>query len=129
LAFNVNALPRPLAEINAFTFAGKGPLHYVFLVLAIGAVCLCVGTFILAIRTPNIRWKWLWAIFCLIGVCQFSLNWTTGATNIMPAHIALLGAGFSSRAFGMPWIISWSVPIGAIAFLIKRWRLARSQSG
>ena len=64
--------------------------------------------------------KWLWAIFTLLGIGTVSLNWTTGQMTIEPVAVRLLGmrAGWVDQY--SPFVITLSVPLGAIVFLAKR---------
>jgi hypothetical protein len=120
---NVNPIQDSLANMNKFTLKGKSPLHFVFLVLAIFIPVFMVATFIFCLRTPIRKRKWLWAIFILVGFVQFSLNWTNGAYSIKPFSFQLLGAGFMSAGKYAPWIMSISLPLGAIFFWMRRNKL------
>jgi hypothetical protein len=82
LAFNVEPIPAPLAELNSFTFKGKSFSHYVFLLLTLCAFGISVYAFVRCIRTPGIRRKWLWATFTLIGLVAFTINWSSGAVSV-----------------------------------------------
>jgi hypothetical protein len=50
----------------------------------------------------------------------YQMNWTTGEAAFIPMHVQLLGAGFGRAGFYGPWIISVSIPFGALVFLSKR---------
>lgn len=76
------------------------------------------------IRTPMQKGKWLWIIFILIGVCQFSLNWTTGQLNINPLSINLFGLGVFSSSQYAPIFISLGIPLGAIVYLVL-WKMLK----
>jgi hypothetical protein len=117
----ISAYPRPdsLEHQNAFTFAGKGPLHYAVLTLALLEPAFILYALATCIRTRMARRKWLWILFIVAGFFRFSLNWTTGAWSIEPLGFQLLGAGVVAMGVG-PWVLSVSVPVGAIAFLIRR---------
>ena len=61
---------------------------------------------------------------------QFSLNWATGAWSIKPIYVSLLGAGFFRPSPFDAWILSFSLPIVAVIFLMRRRGLmARSEDG
>jgi len=62
----------------------------------------------------------LWIIFILFGFVTFSLNWTTGEFEIQLISIKLFGVGIIKLGIIAPWIVSFSIPIGAIIFWIKR---------
>jgi len=115
---------QPLREspaiTNRFTFQRKGAINYIFLIVSILVQLFIIFTFVLCIRTPISKIKWLWAIFVLIGFVKFTLNWTTGALNITPLHLQLFASGFIQGGLLGPWFIETSVPLGAIIFMLKR---------
>ena len=122
----VNPIPKSLAEVNAFTFAGKGSRHYAVLLLAVAIPVFILAMLILCMRTKMKKRKWLWILFILWGFGELSLNWTTGQLFCNPLSICLqlFGAAAVRNGLYAPWMISISVPIGAIVFLILRRRLA-----
>jgi hypothetical protein len=122
IGFNVYPLSDSLENLNKFTLAGKNLLEYVTLVFAILIPLFTLYALVLCIRTKIEKRKWLWIIFILIGLCKFTVNWTTGQWNFAPLSFQFLGAG----AFAPPysaWLISISLPLGAILFLIRRKKL------
>lgn len=119
LSFNVEPLPAPLAELHAFTFKGKSVLHAVFLLLTVSAFGISVFAFVRCIRTPGIKRKWLWAIFTLVGICAFSINWSNGTVAVNPLNFNLLSAAFLRNGWLGPWVITFCIPVGALVFLWK----------
>ena len=106
-------------DFNAFTFAGKGFKHYLFLALAAGlALFTCVTAFV-CLNTPIPRYKWAWVIFVLIGAGSITLNWTTGAFGHNLASLQLFAAGFYKVLYG-PVVVKLTSPVGAILFWIQR---------
>ncbi|HEY5238832.1 MAG TPA: hypothetical protein VIJ62_10670 [Rhizomicrobium sp.] len=103
----------------AFTFEGKGAVHYIFLILAILLPVFCLVTAIVCYRTPIPRRKWLWLIFTLLGFVSFNLNWTTGAVSYQLISFAFLGAAYTQQFYG-PIIIQIAFPFGAIMFWMRR---------
>jgi hypothetical protein len=61
--------------------------------------------------------KWLWVLFILAGVGKFAVNWTSGEWGIAPLSLQLLSASAVASLYG-PWILSFSLPLGAIVFLV-----------
>jgi hypothetical protein len=117
---HVQPLRDSLDRINRFTFAGKGPAHYAAIAVA-GLVLLFVFyTFLLAIRTPAPSMKWAWALFVLVGIVRFAFNWTTGGVTIVPMSMLLFGSGFTKASPYDALVITTSIPIGAIVYLIQR---------
>jgi hypothetical protein len=121
---HIEPLRDSLDRVNRITLAGKGPAHYVAPVVAALVLLFVLYTFVLAIRTPAPAMKWAWAIFVLVGVAQFAFNWTTGTLTIVPMSLHLFGSGFSRPSPFEPLVITTSIPVGAIVYLIQRreWR-------
>lgn len=129
LGLHVTPMKQSLKELNRFTFAGKGILHYIVFGLAIAIPLFIVFTLVLCFRTPIAKRKWLWLLFVALGFVQFSLNWTDGSYGIQPISFALLGAGFFSAGPYAPIIFNIAFPLGAIVFLFKRRSLGAINAG
>jgi len=129
LGLHVTPMKQSLKELNRFTFAGKGILHYIVFALAIAIPVFIVFTLVLCFRTPIAKRKWLWLLFVALGFVQFSLNWTDGTYGIQPISFALLGAGFFSAGPYAPIIFNITFPLGAIIFLFKRRSLGAANAG
>ncbi len=120
----VNRIPEPLEAMNTFTLKGKSSTHYAFIFLTIAIPILIVWSLVRCIKTPMRRLKWLWVIFILIGFCALSINWSTGEVAVqlvtlrvpavIPQRVGLYG----------PWVLTVSIPVGAIIFLLRRDALA-----
>lgn len=110
---------RSLEQMNAFTFRGKGGLHFLMLFLAVMSPLVSIAACITCIRTPIRRRKVLWALFTLVGVTTVHLNWTTGQLNFVPVSFQIFGASAFAPAYG-PWTLGVSLPLGAIIFFFRR---------
>ena len=119
LGLHVNPIQKSLAELNAFTFRGKGPIHYVLFAFAILVSVFIIWTTVLCART-KIQRKWLWIIFILFGLTKLNLNWTTGQIGFQPISFQMPGAGLMKQGLYAPWILTASFPLGALLFLRKR---------
>jgi hypothetical protein len=120
---HINEVAESIVKSSKFDFKNAGVLHYGFL----GAVTIfpifSIITLVTCIRTKGLKRKWLWCIFILVGLMTFKLNWSTGAWEWQPLSFQLLSSSaFSSGAYG-PWILGFSVPVGALAFWDKRKKL------
>ncbi len=113
-----------LVAENAFTLAGKSPLHYVVLLLALGIPLFVIYALAVCIRTRLPKRKWLWLLFVAVGFVQFQFDWTTGAWAVQPISLLLLGAGFLKSGPAGPVIFSLAFPLGALIFLTRRRALA-----
>jgi len=108
---------------NQFTLSGKSALQYCLLGAAIGAAILTLFVLIICIRTRMKRRKWLWILFILFGIGKLSVNWATGQWAFMALAAQLFSASAAAMPTYSPWMISVSVPLGAILFLVNRRRL------
>ena len=128
--FGIHVAPhkQSLETENAFSFTGKGWLHYVVICLAIIIPVLVVYAIVMCARTRIAKRKWLWLLFVAVGVFQLQLNWTTGAWSIQPLYFLLLGAGFSKGGPAAPLILAVAFPLGAVLFLLKRQSLRQVDS-
>jgi len=123
--FNVYPRSQSLEEENRFGLVGKQPVHYLALAAAVGAVMLSIYALVACIRTKTLGRKWLWILFILAGVGQFAVNWTSAEWSITPLSVQLLSASAFASPYG-PWILSFSVPLGAIVFLFHQRRRQRA---
>lgn len=117
---HVNLLNQPLQEINALTLRGKTLRHYLIGSLALLIPTFTLTTLIVCIRTKPLRRKWLWMLFILMGLGSLSLNWTTGQMGFNPLSVSILGATVMAHGLYAPWIITISLPLGAICFWLRR---------
>ena len=123
IGLHVKPIDDSLENINRFTLAGKSPLQYGVLGLAVAIPVFILCTVIVCARTRIARLKWLWILCILFGVGQFGVNWTTGEYQLQPIGFQLLGAGAFAPPYG-PWTLTIALPLGAVIFLVLRERLA-----
>lgn len=124
--YHLNFAPynKSLQEINRFSFKDKRSIHYFFFIMLILVPLFIFISIFFCIKTPLKR-KWLWIIFILLGFVAFKLNWTSGDYEIQILQFKLLGAGIINYGVISPWILSFSVPIGAIIFWFKRFKIIK----
>lgn len=123
---NVKPLPKSLRALNAFTLAEKEVQHYVMLILSMGIPLFILITLIICIRTKLRKRKWFWIVFILIGFGKLGFNWTTGQIlfNPLSFSVQLFGVAVFKQGLYAPWIMSISLPLGALIFLMKKKTLA-----
>jgi hypothetical protein len=125
IGFNVYPLSDSLENFNRFTLIGKNLLQYTTFAFAILIPLFSLYALVICIRTKMEKRKWLWIIFILIGLGKFTVNWTTGQWNFAPLSLQLLGSSSFAPPYGA-WLISVSLPLGAIMFLLRRKNLVAS---
>ena len=101
------------------------------------SILTCVAGIVGAVFRKGVRGRWLWVLACLLGVGQFTFDWSTGFMNFHPIGVEILGAAYARGPSPTdPWIITLGFPLGALLFFAKRdvhrawavsWR--RSQEG
>ena len=123
--FHVYLTERSQKEINQFTLRNKSIKHYIILLFTIFFLIFSLYTFIVCIRTPIEKKKVLWAIFTLLGLTSIGINWTTGQLSFQLLTVQLLSASATAASPYSPWFVSFSIPIGALMFWIKRSRIKR----
>ncbi|HEX4859997.1 MAG TPA: hypothetical protein VFV07_02090, partial [Rhizomicrobium sp.] len=105
---------------NAFSFTGKGLLHYFVLLAAIAIPLVMIYALVRLWRSKTTRWRWAWTIFILIGFCKLSFDWTTGHFFLSLLSVQLLGVSVLRASQYQPWLVALSVPVGALLFLYRR---------
>ena len=120
--FHVQAATAAQLAVNRFTLAGKSALQYLFLAFTVASPLLMVAALVKVVRTPGLRRKWLWGVLAFAGLASLHMNWTTGQLTYQLVSIQLIGAGAvrSLSAFS-PWILSATLPVGAILILTGVW--------
>ncbi|HST60927.1 MAG TPA: hypothetical protein VLK84_19650 [Longimicrobium sp.] len=124
---SVTQIPEPLQRTHAFRLSGRSLAHYVVLGLSLLVPLLMIYAAALVFRMP-LRRRWLWVLACVVGVGKWSLEWTSGHSLFNLINFQLLGAGFLRPSVYAPWVLSVSLPLGALYIIGRyhrgRWRQA-----
>jgi hypothetical protein len=123
--FNIELLAAPVERINAFTFNGKGLINYLVICLAVIGPLLKVYALVRCLLARPLKWKLVWLAFILFGIGTFSVNWTTGDSHVAFLTFDFIGASIVRAGYG-PWIVSVSLPLGALVFLLRPGRKGAS---
>lgn len=126
ITLKANPITQSLQETNAFSFRHASGRHFLFLCAALLVALFILTTLLVCIQTKIARRKWLWILIVLVGVVQFSINWTTGEAWTSPIAFLLLGSSAITASAYSPWIISFTIPAGAILFWFKRKSITRA---
>lgn len=126
LGFNIQPFSLKALAVGQFTLESKSTIQYFLLGLATGIPLLLVYALARLARDRTTRWKWLWTPFILIGFTQLSVNWATGGLLFQPFSLLLLGASVARGPLDVaPWIVTVSLPLGALLYLGRAWFAAR----
>lgn len=120
IGVNVYQTEMSQKEINAFSLSSKSGLQYLVLCLAVLVPVFILFTLVVCVRTPIQRKKWLWITFILLGFGAIQVNWTNGAYAFQLIIVQLFGASATAAGPAAPWILSASIPLGAIVFWLRR---------
>lgn len=122
----VNAFDSTANDADTFTLEGKGPFHYLVLLLAASVFTVSFVALFKCVFRRGLRRKWAWALFIVLGFGAFAFNWTTGAWRLSLLNVQLMSVA-ALRPFAGPWTITIAVPVGALVFLYKLRRLGRAE--
>lgn len=109
-------------DLNAFTLQGKSAAQLALLAAAMVIPVFTLVTLGYCIATPIADLKGLWVLFVVMGVASLSVNWTTGQFVAAPLHLRFFSVSAIAAGPHAPWIISVSLPLGAVVFWFKRKR-------
>jgi hypothetical protein len=120
--FHVTPIADSLENLNKFTLAGKSALQYLTLICDVGSLLFSLYVFALCIRSKDMKPKWLWLLIVLVGVGKFAVNWGTGEWTYQLFAFQVPCFSMTRNLYG-PWIVAAYVPLGAIIFLHRRWKM------
>lgn len=115
----VSRLPPGAIDANRFTLAGKGASQYAFLAAAVVSPLVMLGVALLALFTPGLSCRAVWALVAFVGIGSATLNWTTGQGGFDAAQMSFINLGLSRATDISPWILRFSPPVGAIVVLLR----------
>jgi hypothetical protein len=119
VGLNVAPETRSLADQNRFGLSGKSLAQLSVLGAAIAAALFSLWALVVCIRSRLPGRKWPWVLFIILGIGELWVNWNTGAWGVDPIAVQLFSASAMSSPSGA-WLVSVSLPLGAIVFLIYR---------
>ncbi len=123
-SFYVEPESESLEAANRFTLRGRQPVQYVILSAGIVSIAVMLYALVLCIRTPMEKRKWLWIVIILLGLGKVAVDWTSGEISYHIFWISIPPAWMGAELYGA-WIVTVSVPLGALPFLVLRGRLRK----
>ncbi len=119
-AFRVVGAPPHIADHYRFSLTDRKPFQYAFLFLAFLSPALGLWGMAAVWRAPDIprRFKPIWTIAMAIGFMDLTMDWANGDVFYQTANLHILF--ITARKFSpvSPWMISTSLPLASIAFLL-----------
>ena len=119
---NVYQIPDSQKVLTSFDNGKVTFITVLILILTFVSPILMIVTCISVYRTDILN-KWRWYLLSFVGLCSFSLNWTTGEVFTKVATIKLLGFSAGAASEYAPFIFAFTFPIGAIMYWSKRTQL------
>jgi len=120
IGWHATPTDRQPTAIGNFTFAKKSVIHYTWLLAMMASTATIITALALLWKAKGIPRRWLWVVGSLAGIGQFTLNWASGAWGINPVAFSILGSSAVRPSPFDPWMLTFSLPIVAILFLIRR---------
>lgn len=124
---HVRVLTQPLEEYYAFHFFGQNTGNYIVLFGAVALILFNAFALVRCITMPELRLKWLWIVFTLVGFSTVQYDWTDGVFSYGLLYAHLPAVTLVQGPF-RPLTLTASLPLGAILFLLWR-RLFASPDG
>lgn len=107
-------------ELTAFTAVDFTPLRIFVLILTVAVPIFMIFTCYKVYQTPIPVKKKRWYVISFLGLTELSFNWTTGVLGFQILMVQLLGAGAVAAGSSAPWILEFTLPVGAVLFWMKR---------
>jgi hypothetical protein len=118
---HLDAATKAELEVNRFRLENRPPIFYGALALVALTPIFMLLTALAVLFSKALKLRWLWVLASVVGFCTFTMDSVTGVFSVTPLSFLIFGAGatWSGSAFE-PWILSWSVPFGALAYWLVR---------
>jgi len=120
---HLSPIAQPLEQYYVFRVVGQSRTHYTVAAVAVLLIALNAYALWRCIMMPDLRRKWLWIVFILLGWGTIGFNWTDARLNINPLFVAAPVVRVAQDAY-QPLTVGMSVPLGTLVFL-TRWRAYR----
>jgi hypothetical protein len=103
---------------NTLSLDNRSPGQLIYFALAVTSPLLMLAALVKVLRTPGLQNRWLWAAFALVGLFNFQMNWASGTMLIQWMALQIVGFWMVHGPSQFePWMISATVPIGALLIL------------
>ena len=94
----------------------------------VASPALMLAAIVMAIRTPSLKFRWLWCLACLIAVSQWGFTFATGTSKFVAMHGALIGSLATYHdAPPAGWTLKSAIPLGAVVVIALLWRRRKTR--
>lgn len=108
------------AAAQAFWGPGRTAGQWLFLALAAATPLFMLWTAVRVFQAPALEGRVFWALLCLGGVGTAWMDWTSGVTGFLPFSPRLMGFGLEKGPSPLaPWMVSLTIPVGALAASLR----------
>lgn len=102
-------------------FSWQHALFWIAIIATFGLTLYCIYLIIRLRMVMHVGW----ILLLLVNVVKFSLEWSTGELSLNILTINLPAYGFS-QVGSDPWVLRFSIPVGAIIFFRKYSKVLQS---
>ncbi len=128
IGFSVYQTEASQRELNSFTAIDVSPWHILTLILTVLMPAFMIYTCYVVYKTPIPVKKRRWYFISFVGFFSFSFNWTTGVLTYQLLTLQLLGFGIAAAGPHAPWMLEFTLPVGAAAFWAMRKKLMQPET-
>jgi hypothetical protein len=128
-AVHLQQAPAGISHAFDFNLSGKKYYQYIFLFLMALSPAFGVWGLAALYFARDLKWRFFWILAMLLGFMDLKMDWRTGDIVLNVAYVHPFWI-FASK-FGplSPWMLSTSLPVASIAFLLGYRRLERPWDG
>jgi hypothetical protein len=126
---NIELIPDRLENIHSWHLLSKSAKHWAFFLLSMLIPAFILYTLVSCWRADGLRRRWAWMFFISLGFWQYTLNWTTGEIaglfiegNLRIVSILILGGSIARSNEFTPFLVSVSLPLGALLYWARKCR-------
>ena len=107
-------------EMASFSMSDRYVYQYLWLIVPLLIIPTCLVCSVIVWRTAGMKRRRVWALAAFLCAPIIALNWSTGAVDIRPISVLVLGFAVSKASPVSPWIFSIGLPVGAMVAMARR---------
>ena len=115
----IEPIKSSMSELYAFDIYNAPTANYIVLFITIAVPLFIIYAISVCLRMRKvIKYRILWMFFILVGVGTFSFDWSSGQMGFSLFSALMMGSGAYKDTIYGPWVMSFSFPVGAVAFFM-----------